>query len=61
MYRDTMISDATWERLSEWYDTHQKISIAAAAARYRKVSMVLNALGVQPQPDDERFPVLEGY
>ena len=61
MYRDTMISDATWERLSEWYDTHQKISIAASAARYRKVSMVLNALGVQPRPDDERFPVLEGY
>ena len=61
MYRDTMISDATWERLSEWYDTHQLISIAATAARYRKVSMVLNALGVQPQPDDERFPVLEGY
>lgn len=37
------------------------MSIAATVARYRRVSMVLNALGVQSLPDDERFPVLEGY
>ena len=37
------------------------MSIVATAARYRKVSMILNALGVQPLPDDERFPVLAGY
>ena len=37
------------------------MSIAATAARYRKVSMTLNAFGVQPLPDDELFPVLEGY
>ena len=61
MYTDTTISDETWTALSEHYDTHQLVSIAATAARYRKVSMTLNALGVQPLPDDERFPVLEGY
>ena len=61
MYHDTMISDETWATLSERYDTHQMMSIAATVARYRKVSMTLNALGVQPLPDDERFPVLEGY
>ena len=61
MYRDSMISDATWANLSERYDTHQMMSIAATAARYRMVSMALNAFGVQPQPDDERFPVVEGY
>ena len=61
MYRDTMISDATWATLSERYETHQMLSIAATAARYRMVSMTLNAFGVQPLPDDERFPVLEGY
>ena len=61
MYRDTMIGDATWATLSERYDTHQMLSIAATAARYRMVSMTLNAFGVQPFPDDERFPVLEGY
>ena len=61
MYRDTMVSDATWATLSEQYDTHQMMSIAIAAARYRMVSMSLNAFGVQPLPDDERFPVLEAY
>ena len=61
MYRDTTISDATWQALSEQYDTHQMMSIAWSTARYRRVAMTLNALGVQPLPDDERFPVLEGY
>ena len=61
MYRDMTISDETWRNLSDRYDTHQMISIAATVARYRKVSMTLNALGVQPLPDDERLPVLEGY
>ena len=61
MYRDTTISDATWRELSQRYDTHQMMSIVATVARYRKVSMTLNALGVQPLPDDERLPVLEGY
>ena len=61
MYRDTTISDETWRDLSARYDTHQLISIAATASRYRKVSMTLNAFGVQPLPDDERFPELEGY
>ena len=61
MYRDTTVSDQTWAGLAERYDTHQMISIVATAARYRTVSMLLNAFGVQPLPDDERFPVLEGY
>ena len=61
MYRDTMISNDTWNDLVSRYDTHQMISIAATVARYRKVSMTLNAFGVQPLPEDERFPVLEGY
>ncbi len=61
MYRDAMISDATWAALSDRYDTHQMMSIAATAARYRMVSMTLNAFGVQPLPDDERLPVLEDY
>ena len=61
MFRDSMISDETWAGLASRYDTHQMMSIALTAARYRMVSMALNAFGVQPQPDDELFPVLEGY
>ena len=61
MFRDSMISDETWEDLASEYDTHQLMSIAVTAARYRMVSMALNAFGVQPLPSDERFPVLPGY
>ena len=61
MFRDTTISDETWQTLSERYDTHQMMSIAWTTGRYRRVSMTLNAFGVQPLPDDERFPQLEGY
>ncbi len=61
MYRDTIIADDTWDALAERFDTHQMMSIAATASRYREVSMTLNAFGVQPLPDDELFPVLEGY
>ena len=61
MFRDTTISDQTWQTLSERYDTHQMMSIAWTTGRYRRVSMTLNAFGVQPLPDDERFPQLEGY
>ena len=61
MFRDSIISNETWDDLATRYDMHQMISIAATASRYRKVSMTLNALGVQPLPDDELFPVLEGY
>ena len=61
MYRDTMISDETWGTLAERYDTHQMMSIVMTAARYRMVSMSLNAFGVQPLPDDELFPTLDGY
>ena len=61
MYRDSMIADGTWASLSERYDTHQMMSIVITAARSRMLSMTLNAFGVQPLPDDERLPVLEGY
>ena len=61
MYRDAAISDSTWNDLAEHYDTHQLMSIAMTVARYRMVSMTLNALGVQPLPTDEAFPVLEAY
>ncbi len=61
MYRDTTISDRTWDTLTGYYDVRQMMSIVATVARYRKVSMTLNALGVQPLADDERFPALEGY
>ena len=61
MYRDTTISDRTWDTLTGYYDVRQMMSIVATVARYRKVSMTLNAFGGKPLADDERFPALEGY
>ena len=61
LFRDSMIADDTWATLSATYDAHQLMSLALTGARYRMVSMALNAFGVQPRDDDERFPILEGY
>ena len=61
MYRDTIISDQTWEKLSTRYSTEEMMSITMAVARARRASMVFNAVGVQPLGDDELFPVVEGY
>ena len=56
-----MSSDETWHALTQRHDTHQMMSIGATVAWYRLVSTIANTFGVQPLPDDERFPVLEGY
>ena len=34
VHRDTMMSDETWASLSDRYDTHQMMSVAATLARY---------------------------
>jgi hypothetical protein len=36
------------------------MSAVFTASSYRATSMVLNALGVQLEPNDERFPKLPG-
>ncbi|MEE2636184.1 MAG: carboxymuconolactone decarboxylase family protein [Acidobacteriota bacterium] len=58
IYRDGVISDATWDRLAARYDTREMMSVVMTVANYRLVSMSLNALGVQPQDTDELFPVV---
>jgi alkylhydroperoxidase family enzyme len=56
LYRDTGISDATWQALSVKYDTASMIAAVFSASSYRATSMALNAFGVQLEPGDERFP-----
>ncbi|MDX1384402.1 MAG: hypothetical protein R3190_12195 [Thermoanaerobaculia bacterium] len=56
IYRDGMVSDATWAALAERYDTRELMSVVMTVANYRLVSASLNALGVQPLESDERFP-----
>ena len=56
MYRDATISDSTWRELSTRFDPRQMMDVVVTASNYRMVSTALNALGVQLEPGDERFP-----
>lgn len=58
LYRDAIVSDATWDALAERYDTREMMSVVLTVSNYRLVSMSLNAFGVQPLPTDERLPTL---
>lgn len=56
LYRDSLVSDRTWAALSARFDQTMMINALITASNYRMVSMALNALGVQIDPGDERFP-----
>lgn len=56
LYRDGGVSDRTWAGLAERYDTGLMMSAIFTASSYRATSMALNALGVQIEPGNERFP-----
>jgi 4-carboxymuconolactone decarboxylase len=47
LHGDQFISDATWQRLSEHYDTNQVIDLVFAVGQYTLVSMALKSFGVQ--------------
>lgn len=54
---DAMISDETWAALNENYSEQQVTDLLFTAAQYQLVSMALNSLGVQLDPDlDFRLP-----
>ncbi len=57
LYRDGIVSDATWRQLSEKLDTGSIMSAILTTADYRAISLSLNTYGVQLDgPDDERLP-----
>jgi 4-carboxymuconolactone decarboxylase len=57
LYRDGVVSDATWQALSEKLDTGSIMSAIFTTADYRAISLSLNTYGVQlDDPGDERLP-----
>jgi alkylhydroperoxidase family enzyme len=59
LYRDSFVSDRTWTTLAARFDNVMMINALITASNYRMVSMALNALGVQIEPEEpERFPKL---
>jgi 4-carboxymuconolactone decarboxylase len=58
LYRDSVVSDATWKTLAGRFDEAAMMSAVFTASSYRATAMALNAFGVQLEPGDERFPQL---
>ena len=56
LYRDSVVSDRTWNALKQQYDDRLMIDATITAANYRMVSMALNILGVQSNPGEEKLP-----
>lgn len=57
LYRDGIVSDATWRKLSETLDTGLIMSAVFTTADYRAISESLNTYGVQlDDASDERLP-----
>jgi alkylhydroperoxidase family enzyme len=56
LYRDDVVSDATWAALASRLDAKQLLDVLTTSGGYRMVSMALNTLGVQLEPGAERFP-----
>lgn len=56
MYRDSVVSDRTWNALKTRYDDRMMIDATITPANYRMVSLALNLLGVQTNPGEEKLP-----
>jgi hypothetical protein len=58
MYRDSVVSERTWNALSQRYDKRLMIDATITTANYRMISMALNILGVQVNPGEETLPAV---
>lgn len=56
LYSDAFISDATWNALSERYNTKQLMDVVFTIGQYNLVSWALNTFGVQREKGLPSFP-----
>ena len=58
LYRDDVVSDATWAALAQTLDTKQLLDVLIAVGGYRATSMAINSAGIQLDANmaDFRFP-----
>jgi alkylhydroperoxidase family enzyme len=62
LYRDGVVSDATWRELSAQYDTGLIMSAVFSTSDYRAISLSLNTYGVQlDEAGDERLPQVPSH
>jgi alkylhydroperoxidase family enzyme len=53
---DAFLSEATWQALTECYETKQVMDLIFTVGQYNMVSMALNSLGVQLEAGAVGFP-----
>jgi 4-carboxymuconolactone decarboxylase len=58
LYRDTVVSDATWRVLAPQLGTELTMTAVVTVSDFRAISLSLNAYGVQLEEGDEHFPKL---
>jgi alkylhydroperoxidase family enzyme len=58
LYRDAVVSDATWRTLAPQLGTELLMSAVVTVSDFRAISLSLNAYGVQLEEGDEHFPKL---
>jgi len=58
LYRDTVVSDATWRALAPQLGPELMMTAVVTVSDFRTISMSLNAYGVQLEEGDEHFPKL---
>jgi 4-carboxymuconolactone decarboxylase len=56
LHADAFVSEATWQALSQHFDTQQLMDFVFTVGQYQLVSMALNSFGVQPEPGLARLP-----
>lgn len=56
LYNDAIISDATWDALSQRYDEKQMMDVIFTVGQYNMVSWLLNSFGVQLEEGVPGFP-----
>jgi alkylhydroperoxidase family enzyme len=56
LYRDAVVSDATWRALSPQLGTELTMTAVVTVSDFRAISVSLNAYGVQLEEGDEHFP-----
>jgi 4-carboxymuconolactone decarboxylase len=56
LYSDAIISDATWNTLSQYYEEKQLMDVVFTVGQYNLVSWILNSFGVQLEEGVPGFP-----
>jgi alkylhydroperoxidase family enzyme len=60
LHAESVVSDATWQRLAAFYDYRQLIEVCMVVGQYHLVAFTLNSLGVEPEPGLPELPNRSG-